>query len=177
MLSTEDTHFTRPSTHAFERRERPMPADARADLQRLFKAYDAACLDLDADATAAVYDLPCLISTSAGNIAYSTRAELRQALAQRFANYRQQGIVCASITALDLESVAVDFATARVVWTLSNHRGVDVVSVPRRYTLRRSDTVAGRPWRIAHVVNLADPAARLLGTQGAAPRGHLRLGR
>lgn len=142
-------------------RQRRLPADARAELQRLFKAYDAACLDLDADAVAAVYDLPCLISSSAGNIAFNARPELRQALVQRFAGYRRQGIVCASITALELESVAADFATARVVWTLSDHRDIDVVSVPRRYTLRRSDANPGRPWRIAHVVNLADPAARL----------------
>jgi ketosteroid isomerase-like protein len=154
------TETARPAGHAHHR-ERPMPADARAELQRLFKAYDAACLDLDADAAAAIYDLPCLISTPAGNTAFNARGELRQALARRFAAYRQQGIVCASITALDLESVAPDFATARVVWTLSDRRGNDVVSVPRRYTLRRSDAAPGRPWRIAHVVNLADPTAHL----------------
>ncbi|WP_374370010.1 hypothetical protein [Dongia sp.] len=157
MFATE----TAPRAGFSHQRERQMPADARAELQRLFKAYDAACFDLDADAASAIYDLPCLISTSAGNTAFNARGELRQALAQRFGAYRQQGIVCASITALDLESVAPDFATARVVWTLSDRRGNDVVSVPRRYTLRRSDAAPGRPWRVAHVVNLADPAARI----------------
>lgn len=140
---------------------RPLSEDARAELQRLFKAYDAACLDLDAEAVAAIYDLPCLISTSAGSTAFSARGELRQALLGRFAGYRQHGIVAASITALELESVAADFATARVVWTLADRRDVAMVSVPRRYTLRRSATSPGRPWKIAHVVNLADPASRL----------------
>ena len=143
-----------------EGRAKLLSADARADLQRLFKAYDAACLDLDADAVAAVYDLPCLISTSSGNAAFSGRAELRQMLSQRFTGYRQNGIVSASLTALDLESVAADFAVARVVWSLSDRRDIDIVSVPRRYTLRRSDANPGRPWRIAHVVNLGDPATR-----------------
>lgn len=155
------------------RRSRFMPADARADLQRLFKAYDAACLDLDAEATAAVYDLPCLISTSSGNAAFSARADLRQMLGARFAGYRQNGIVSASLTALDLESVAADFAVARVVWSLSDRRGIDLVSVPRRYTLRRSDTVPGRPWRIAHVVSLGDPTTR----RANPAHPHLRLAR
>jgi hypothetical protein len=168
MFATENASPAGPALQ----RQRPMPADARADMQRLFKAYDAACLDLDADAAAAIYDLPCLVSTSAGNTAFTARGELRQSLAQRFTGYRQQGIVCASITALDLESVAADFATARVVWTLSDRRGHDVVSVPRRYTLRRSDATPGRPWRIAHVVNLADPVTR---GSGAAGRPLLRL--
>ncbi|MBL8709473.1 MAG: hypothetical protein JNL25_09785 [Rhodospirillaceae bacterium] len=142
------------------RRARSMPADARAELQRLFKAYDSACLDLDAEAVAALYDLPCLISAPAGNAAFTARADLRQMLAGRFADYRRNGIVSASLTALDLESVAADFAVARVVWSLSDRRDLDVASVPRRYTLRRSDTIPGRPWRIAHVVSLGDPTAR-----------------
>lgn len=146
-------------------RARSMPADARAELQRLFKAYDAACLDLDADAVAALYDLPCLISAPAGNAAFSARADLRRMLAGRFAGYRRNGIVSASLTALDLESVAVDFAVARVVWSLSDRRDLDLASVPRRYTLRRADTIPGRPWRIAHVVNLGDPTARRQGAE------------
>ena len=159
------------ATGAATSRSRSMPADARADLQRLFKAYDAACLDLDADAVAAVYDLPCLISTSSGNAAFTARAELRQMLSQRFTGYRQSGIVSASLTALDLESVAAGFAVARVVWSLSDRRDLDIVSVPRRYTLRRSDTVPGRPWRIAHVVSLGDPTAR----RANVAHPHLRL--
>jgi len=164
MLPTDRTREKAPSQTQHPPAPRSLTEDSRAELQRLFKAYDSACLDLDADAVAAIYDLPCLISTSAGNTAFSARGELRQALLRRFAGYRQHGIVSASVTALELESVAADFATARVVWTLVNHRDVAVVSVPRRYTLRRSEASTGRPWKIAHVVNLADPAARLADT-------------
>lgn len=138
---------------------RPRHADARADLQRLFKAYDAACLDLDAEAAAAIYDLPCLVSTTAGNTAFSARGDLSRALLRRFAAYRRHGIVSASLTALALESVAAGFATARATWSLADRRDVALASVPRRYTLRRAED--GRPWRIAHVVNLAGPTVRM----------------
>jgi ketosteroid isomerase-like protein len=161
MLSTDRTRQTARAAAPRAFSSRPLTEDTRAELQRLFKAYDAACLELDAEAVAAIYDLPCLISTASGSTAFSARGELRQALLGRFAGYRQHGIVSASLTALELESVAADFATARVVWTLADRRDQAMVSVPRRYTLRRSDTSAGRPWKIAHVVNLADPASRL----------------
>ena len=136
--------------------------DARGDLQCLFKSYDAACLDFDADAVAAFYDLPCLISTPGGNASFTARGELRAAMARVFTGYRQRGLVSASIAALEVATLTTDFAQAQIVWSLCKARGVEVVSFARRYTLRHADN----RWRIAHAValdeveKLAQPVAR-----------------
>ena len=125
-------------------------SDAKGDLQCLFKAYDAACLDFDADAVAAFYDLPCLISTPDGNGGFTARGDLRAAFAQAFSAYRRQGLVAASIVSLSIDTLSADFAQARVIWSLANARGADVVSFSCRYTLRH----AGGKWRIAYAVTL-----------------------
>lgn len=148
-------------------RLRPVPAtspDPKSDLQFLFKAYDAACLDFDADAVASFYDLPCLISLPDGNGSFTARGEVRAMMARRFAAYRQQGLVSASMTALTLEALSGDFAQARIVWSLSNTRGTEMASFASAYTLRRAD---GR-WRIAHAVTL-DEAAKLATFRRQAP--------
>jgi hypothetical protein len=124
--------------------------DAKGDLQCLFKSYDAACLDFDADAVAAFYDLPCLISTQGGNASFTARGELRAAMARVFTGYRQHGLVSASIAALEVATLTADFAEAQVVWSLTKARGVEVVSFSCRYTLRHADN----RWRIAHAVAL-----------------------
>jgi hypothetical protein len=126
--------------------------DAKGDLQCLFKSYDAACLDFDADAVAAFYDLPCLISTQAGNASFTARGELRAAMARVFAGYRQRGLVSASIAALEVATLTADFAQAQVVWSLGKARGVEVVSFASRYMLRHADN----RWRIVHAVALDD---------------------
>lgn len=131
-------------------------ADSRAELQRLFKSYDAACLDFDADAVAGFYDLPCLISTQHGNGSFTARGELRAAFARVFSGYRQMGLVGANLASLSINALSDDFAQARVVWSLGNARGHDVVSVACLYTLRYAQ---GR-WRILHAVAL-DEAEKL----------------
>lgn len=136
----------------------PAPSDPRAELQRLFKSYDAACLDFDADAVASLYDLPCLLSTQEGNGSFTARGELRAAFARAFSGYRQQGLTGASLAALTISTLSGDFAQARAIWSLSNARGHDVMSFACHYTLRHAQ---GR-WRIAHAVGLdeADKLAR-----------------
>lgn len=131
-------------------------ADATADLQRLFKSYDAACFDFDADAVAAFYELPCLISTPDGNGSFTARGELRMAFARVFSGYRCQGLAAASIVSLQLDLLSAAIAQARVIWSLSNARGADIRSLACAYTLRRSQ---GK-WRIACAVALDEQGLR-----------------
>lgn len=157
---------TSSSMHASARACAPQPVrtpDPTADLQCLFKAYDAACFDFDADAVAGFYDLPCLISSQGGNASFTARGEVRAAMARLFTHYRQRGLVSASIVDLKLKTLAADFARAAVRWSLSNARGMEVAGFAGSYTLRQ----AGGRWRIAHAVSLDD------GLQQAdlAPRG------
>jgi ketosteroid isomerase-like protein len=132
------------------------PADPRAELQRLFKSYDAACLDFDAEAVARLYDLPCLLSTQEGNGSFTSRGELRAAFARAFSGYRQQGLTGASLVSLTISTLSGDFAQGRAIWSLSNARGHDVMSFACHYTLRHAQ---GR-WRIVHAVAL-DEAEKL----------------
>ncbi|WP_374654342.1 hypothetical protein [Dongia sp.] len=144
-----------------------VPVDARAELQLLFKSYDAACLDFDADAVAGFYDLPCLLSTQEGNGGFTARGELRAAFARVFSGYRQQGLVGASLVSLGIDALSDDFALARAIWSLGDTRGRDAVSFGCLYTLRRAQ---GR-WRIVHAVALDErsklarrkPRAAILG--------------
>ncbi len=144
---------TSSSRHATARVRAPQPLrspDPTADLQCLFKSYDAASFDFDADAVAGFYDLPCLLSTQGGNASFNARGELRAAMARLFSLYRQRGLVSASIVDLKLKSLGDDFARAEVRWSLSNARGMEVTDFASSYTLRRAD----RRWRIAHAVSL-----------------------
>ena len=157
---------TSSSGYATARAAAPQPPrspDPTADLQCLFKSYDAASFDFDAEAVAGFYDLPCLISTQGGNASVTARGELRAAMARLFAGYRQRGLVSASIVDLKLKTLSPDFARAVVRWSLGNARGMEVTGFSCSYTLRHAD----RRWRIAHAVAL-DEAARLA---GLTPRG------
>lgn len=140
------------------------PLDVQSDLQHLFKSYDAACFDFDADAVAALYDLPCLLSTPDGNGSFTARGELRAAFARVFSLYRQHGLVSASLVSLTIEALSADFAQVLARWSLSNGRGVDVVSVACAYTLRH----AGGKWRIAYAAAL-DDADKLARQRPRAP--------
>jgi hypothetical protein len=124
--------------------------DVMGDLQYLFKAYDAASLDFDADSVAAFYDLPCLISAPDGNGSFTARGEIRAAFARAFAGYRQRGIVSATMVSLTLKSLSEDFAMALVTWSLSNARGMDISQLDNMYTLRR----VGMQWRISCTLTL-----------------------
>lgn len=130
--------------------------DTTGDLQHLFKSYDSACLDFDADAVAAFYDLPCLVSTPDGTGSFTTRADLRAAFARVFAGYRQQGLASASLVSLKIETLSAGFAQARAIWSLANGRGADVISIGCAYTLRQSLGQALGKWRIVHAVTLDD---------------------
>lgn len=137
-----------------------VPADVRAELQLLFKAYDAACFDFDADAVAGFYDLPCLISTAEGNGSFTARGELRAAYTRLFAGYRAQGLVSASLASLNIAAFSGGFAQGLAIWSLGNARGQDVVNLACVYTLRLAQ---GR-WRIAHRLAL-DEALKLARTK------------
>jgi hypothetical protein len=130
--------------------------DTTGDLQCLFKSYDSACLDFDADAVAAFYDLPCLISAPDGTCSFTVRSDLRAAFARVFAGYRCQGLASASLVSLKIEALSASFAQARVIWSLANGRGADVASVGCAYTLRHA---LGK-WRIVHVVTLDETDRR-----------------
>jgi ketosteroid isomerase-like protein len=150
LLSAQSRHRPQPAPAA------TAPADPRAELQRLFKSYDAAYLDFDADAVASLYDLPCLLSAQQGNGSFTARGELRAAFARVFAGYRQQGLTGASLASLTISTLSGDFAQAQAIWSLSNARGHDVASFASHYTLRH---VQGR-WRIAHAVALDEAEKR-----------------
>ena len=157
---------TSSSTHARARACAPQPvrsSDPTADLQCLFKAYDAACFDFDADAVAGFYDLPCLLSSPGGQASFTARGEVRAAMARLFTLYRQRGLVSASIVDLKLKTLGHDFARAEVRWSLSNARGMDITGFASSYTLRQAD----RRWRIAHAVSLDDGVS----PADLAPRG------
>ena len=134
--------------------ERKSPADLRAALQLFFKAYDSACLDFDADAVVALYDLPCLVSGMHGHGSFTARGELRAHFAKVFAAYRQQGLVSASLASLTINALSEDFARAEAVWSFSNTRGTDVANLASAYTLRRTTLSAGARWRIVHALVL-----------------------
>lgn len=133
---------------------KPEPVDPRAELQMFFKAFDAACLDFDADAVAALYDLPCLVSGMHGHGSFTARGELRAHFAKVFALYRQQGLVSASLASLTIHALSDDFARAEVVWAFSNTRGTDIANLASAYTLRRTSLPAGARWRIVHALAL-----------------------
>lgn len=132
----------------------PEPADPRAELQLFFKAYDAACLDLDADGVAALYDLPCLASGLHGHGSFTARGELRAHFAKLFSGFRQQGLVSASLASLAIDALSREFARAEAVWAFSNHRGSEVANLASAYTLRRTTMPTGARWRIVHAVAL-----------------------
>ena len=150
-MYAEPTSSHRAEQRAYHLAPARLP-DAKGDLQLLFKSYDAACLDFDADAVAAFYDLPCLISTPDGNGSFTARGEVRAAFARLFSSYRQQGLVGASLASLQIEALSAGFAQAQAVWSLANNRGADVGSVICAYTLRH----ATGKWRICHAVSLGD---------------------
>lgn len=132
-------------------------SDAKGDLQHLFKSYDAACLDFDADAVAGFYDLPCLIASPTGTVSFNARGELRAAFARVFSGYRQQGLVSASLVSLKIESLSAGLAQARAIWSLANGRGTEVASLGCHYALRRSDgSSTGGKWRISYAAMLED---------------------
>jgi hypothetical protein len=140
------TNSTRP--------ERKSPADLRAELQLFFKSYDAACLDFDIDAVAALYDLPCLVSGMHGHGSFTARGELRAHFAKVFPTYRQQGLISASLASLTINALSDEFARAEAVWAFSNTRGADVANLASAYTLRRTTLPMGGRWRIVHAVAL-----------------------
>jgi hypothetical protein len=134
--------------------ERKSPADLRAELQLFFKAYDSACLDFDADAVVALYDLPCLVSGMHGHGSFTARGELRAHFAKVFVAYRQQGLMSASLASLTINALSSDFARAEAVWSFSNARGMDVASLASAYTLRRTTLPTCARWRIVHALAL-----------------------
>jgi len=157
-----ETALRAPRASMTARADRPRPADARAELQLFFKSYDAACLDFDADAVAALYDLPCLISGMYGHGSFTARGELRAHFAKIFGAYRQQGLVCASLASLSITALSDDFARGEAVWSFSDSRGREGGNLASAYTLRRSLQAADARWRIAHAVTL-DEAEKLAG--------------
>jgi hypothetical protein len=145
-----------------DRPHRPQTADPRTELQLFFKSYDAACLDFDADAVAALYDLPCLLSGMQGQGSFTARGELRAHFAKLFTAYRQQGLVSASLASLTITALSEDFARGEAVWSFSDTRGREGGSLASAYTLRRTPQPTGGRWRIAHAVAL-DEAEKVVG--------------
>ena len=137
--------------------------DARGELQLFFKSLDAAMFDFDAEAVAAHFDLPCLLSGPEGSGSFSGRGELRTHLMRTFSQYRQQGLTSASLASLSLDAMSLDFAQSRIVWTFANARGHEVRSVAGAYTLRRSPPGSLGRWHIVHALSLA----------AARPRGEI----
>lgn len=150
-MYAEPTSFHRVEARAYRSTPARLP-DVKGDLQLLFKSYDAACLDFDADAVAAFYDLPCLISTVDGNGSFTARGEVRAAFARLFSGYRQQGLVSASLASLQIEALSDGFAQVQAIWSLANNRGAEVGNLTCAYTLRH----ATGKWRICHAVSLGD---------------------
>ncbi|MBK8159931.1 MAG: hypothetical protein IPK59_14575 [Rhodospirillaceae bacterium] len=131
------------------RASQPVPKpDPTADLQCLFKAYDAAWFDFDADAVAGFYDLPCLLSSLGGNASFTARGELRAAMARLFTHYRQRGLVSASIVDLKLRILAGDFARGAALVAQQCARHGDHGLCQPLYAAPRRQTLAHRPCRV-----------------------------
>lgn len=163
-MFTETALRASPRATPSTRLERQSPVDLRAELQLFFKSYDAACLDFDIDAVAALYDLPCLASGMYGHGSFTARGELRAHFAKVFTAYRQQGLVSASLASLTINALSDEFARAEVVWAFSNARGSDIANLASAYTLRRTTLPMGGRWRIVHALAL-DEAEKLAATK------------